>query len=133
MKTHKSYQFSSKSSCPIWLSSSHIYLLPIFYHHLCILYMNTGNTFKLDFPFSSSLSLLPRCVVGNDWWYYGDNCQYRGSTTDKTNLALASSLSVLGVMLVITVVCVVCLKKKYKKRSNDDLVMANVHAGGNAR
>ncbi|CAK6966809.1 meprin A subunit beta, partial [Scomber scombrus] len=74
-----------------------------------------------------------RCVVGNDWWYYGDSCQYRGSTMDKTNLALASSLSVLGVMLVITVVSVVCLKKKYKKQSNDNLVMANVHAGGNAR
>ncbi|XP_029380877.1 meprin A subunit beta-like [Echeneis naucrates] len=68
-----------------------------------------------------------RCEVGDDWWYYGNKCQYRGSTNDKTNLALASSLSVLGVMLVVTVVSVICVKKKYKKsRSNDDIVMGNV-------
>ncbi|XP_042285696.1 meprin A subunit beta [Thunnus maccoyii] len=60
-----------------------------------------------------------RCAVGDDWWYYGDSCQHKGSDMDKTTLALASSLSVLGVMLVITVVSVVCLKKKYKKRSDD--------------
>lgn len=67
--------------------------------------------------------------MGSDWWYYGDSCQYKGSNSDKTNLALASSLSVLGVMLVITVVSVVCLKKKYKKHTNDSSVgMSNIHA-----
>uniref|UniRef100_A0A7N8Y1P5 Meprin A subunit n=1 Tax=Mastacembelus armatus TaxID=205130 RepID=A0A7N8Y1P5_9TELE len=69
-----------------------------------------------------------RCVVGDDWWYYGDNCQHKGSIMDKTTLALASSLSVLGVMLVVTVVSVICMKKKYKKYSKGtDVVMKNIH------
>ncbi|XP_024128946.1 meprin A subunit beta [Oryzias melastigma] len=68
-----------------------------------------------------------RCVVGKDWWYYGENCQHRGSTQDKTTLALASSLSVLAAMSIITAVSVVCMKKKYKKRIKDSsLVMGNV-------
>ncbi|XP_038159668.1 meprin A subunit beta isoform X2 [Cyprinodon tularosa] len=70
-----------------------------------------------------------RCVVGNDWWYYGPNCQYKGSTKDKTTLALASSLSVLAAMLVITVVSILCVKKKYKKRAKmDGVTLENVHA-----
>ncbi|KAF3858197.1 hypothetical protein F7725_011398 [Dissostichus mawsoni] len=70
-----------------------------------------------------------RCVVGDDWWYYGNSCQHKGSTSDKTTLALASSLSVLGVMLVVTAVSVICLKKKYKKRSNGNcVVMENMGA-----
>ncbi|XP_032386820.1 meprin A subunit beta [Etheostoma spectabile] len=70
-----------------------------------------------------------RCVVGDDWWYYGDSCQHKGSIMDKTTLALASSLSVLGVMLLVTVVSVICLKKKYKKRANNNsVVMANISA-----
>uniref|UniRef100_A0A3Q3KIK9 Metalloendopeptidase n=2 Tax=Monopterus albus TaxID=43700 RepID=A0A3Q3KIK9_MONAL len=70
-----------------------------------------------------------RCVVGDDWWHYGDSCQYKGSDMDKTTLALATSLSVLGVMLVITVVSVICVKKKYKKRNRDsNTVMENIHA-----
>lgn len=59
-------------------------------------------------------------MVGDDWWYYGDSCQYKGSNKDKTNLALASSLSVLAAMLVITVISVLCVKRKYKKRGNDN-------------
>lgn len=59
-------------------------------------------------------------MVGDDWWYYGDSCQYKGSIKDKTTLALASSLSVLAAMLVITAVSVICVKKKYNKRGNDD-------------
>ncbi|KAK2822465.1 hypothetical protein Q5P01_022530 [Channa striata] len=70
-----------------------------------------------------------RCSVGDDWWYYGHSCQHKASLMDKTTLALASSLSVLGVMLVVTVVSVICVKKKYKKRSKDNsVVMENVHA-----
>lgn len=71
-----------------------------------------------------------RCDVGDDWWYYGDRCQHRGSNSDKTTLALASSLSVLGVMLVVTVVSVICVKKKYKKRmnNNNNVVILNSHA-----
>nr|XP_054596786.1 meprin A subunit beta isoform X1 [Nothobranchius furzeri] len=68
-----------------------------------------------------------RCVVGGDWWYYGDRCQHKGSTQDKTTLALASSLSVLGVMLVILAVSIICVKKKFKKRATGgELVMWNV-------
>uniref|UniRef100_A0A3Q4H5R6 Metalloendopeptidase n=1 Tax=Neolamprologus brichardi TaxID=32507 RepID=A0A3Q4H5R6_NEOBR len=53
-----------------------------------------------------------------------------GSNSDKTTLALASSLSVLGVMLVVTVVSVICVKKKYKKRmnNNNNAVILNSHA-----
>lgn len=69
-----------------------------------------------------------RCMVGDDWWYYGNSCQYKGTQNEKTTLALASSLSVLGAMLVITVISVVCVKKKYKKRNDNDLVLGNVHA-----
>uniref|UniRef100_A0A8C9XBW7 Metalloendopeptidase n=1 Tax=Sander lucioperca TaxID=283035 RepID=A0A8C9XBW7_SANLU len=70
-----------------------------------------------------------RCVVGDDWWYYGDSCQYKGSIMDKTTLALASSLSVLGVMLLVTAVSVICLKKKYKKHANNSsVVMENISA-----
>lgn len=48
---------------------------------------------------------------------------------DKTTLALASSLSVLGAMLVITVVSVICMKKKYKRRSAvSSVVMGNMSA-----
>ncbi|XP_058487037.1 meprin A subunit beta [Solea solea] len=69
-----------------------------------------------------------RCAVGDDWWYYGDGCQYKGSLMDKTTLALATSLSVLGVMMVVTIVSVLCVKKKYKKRSDDGFNMSNIHA-----
>uniref|UniRef100_A0A8C6WZE6 Metalloendopeptidase n=1 Tax=Neogobius melanostomus TaxID=47308 RepID=A0A8C6WZE6_9GOBI len=69
-----------------------------------------------------------RCAVGDDWWNYGNSCQYKGTQSEKTTLALASSLGVLGAMLVITVVSVVCVRKKYKKRRSDDLVLGNVQA-----
>ncbi|XP_027147532.1 meprin A subunit beta [Larimichthys crocea] len=80
------------------------------------------------FDKTADVTLLKGCDVGDDWWYYGDSCQHRGSTQDKTNLALATSLSVLGVMLVITAISVICVKKKYMKRGNDDLVMSNMNA-----
>nr|XP_061795493.1 meprin A subunit beta-like [Nerophis lumbriciformis] len=68
-----------------------------------------------------------RCAAGDDWWFYGDSCQHRGSTADNSTVALASSLSVLGVMLVVTITTAVCLKKKYKKRSSgNDLVLQNM-------
>lgn len=78
----------------------------------------------------SDVSSLPsRCVVGDDWWYYGDSCQYKGSVMDYTTLALASSLSVLGVMLVITAASVICVKKKYKRRGKENnVVMSNICA-----
>ncbi|XP_053739693.1 meprin A subunit beta [Synchiropus splendidus] len=72
-----------------------------------------------------------RCKVGDDWWFYGDRCQSRGTVEDKTTLALASSLSVLAAMTIITIVTAVCLKKKYKKRNfgSQNFVMTNAYAG----
>lgn len=58
--------------------------------------------------------------MGGDWWYYGDRCQFSGSVSEKTTLALASSLSVLGAMVIITVVSVLCVKRKYRKQSKSD-------------
>uniref|UniRef100_A0A3B5M6U0 Metalloendopeptidase n=1 Tax=Xiphophorus couchianus TaxID=32473 RepID=A0A3B5M6U0_9TELE len=89
------------------------------------------KTQQSDFLVSIPFHLLCRCVVGDDWWYYGNVCQHKGSTQDKTTLALASSLSVLGAMLVITVVSVLCVKKKYKKKimnNSSNMYMQNVHA-----
>ncbi|KAF7657548.1 hypothetical protein LDENG_00025690 [Lucifuga dentata] len=74
-----------------------------------------------------------RCVVGDDWWYYGASCQYKGSIMDKITTALASSLSVLTVMLIITVVSIICVKRKYKKSNCSDensTVMSNFGAIG---
>ncbi|XP_077581372.1 meprin A subunit beta [Stigmatopora nigra] len=69
-----------------------------------------------------------RCAVGDDWWFYGDSCQHKGSTSENSTIALASSLSVLGVMLVVTIITAVCLKKKYKKRSiGSELVLENTN------
>lgn len=56
-------------------------------------------------------------MVGDNWWYYGDRCQNKGSISEKTTLALASSLSVLGAMVVITVISVICVKRKYRKKA----------------
>uniref|UniRef100_A0A3P8S3R6 Metalloendopeptidase n=1 Tax=Amphiprion percula TaxID=161767 RepID=A0A3P8S3R6_AMPPE len=86
-----------------------------------------------DFSFSCSSYFLPlvRCMVGEDYWYYGDRCQYVGTLWDKTVLALASSLSVLGVMVVITIVSVCCVRMRYKKRSKShSMIMENMHANG---
>ncbi|KAM4605260.1 meprin A subunit beta [Polymixia lowei] len=60
-----------------------------------------------------------RCAAGDDWWYYGDRCQYKGTTMDNTTITLAASLSVLAAMLIVTVVSVICVKKKYQKSSSD--------------
>lgn len=59
-------------------------------------------------------------MVGDDWWYYGDRCQNKGSISEKTTLALASSLSVLGAMVVITVITVICVRRKYMKKGKSN-------------
>lgn len=58
--------------------------------------------------------------MGDDWWYYGDRCQNKGSISEKTTLALASSLSVLGAMVLITVISVICVRKKYRKKGKSN-------------
>ncbi|KAI5104702.1 meprin A subunit beta isoform X1 [Silurus meridionalis] len=60
-----------------------------------------------------------RCAVGNDWWYYGDRCQFKSSNQDGVVTAAVSSVVVFAVMLVVTIVSVVCLKKKYKKKMKE--------------
>ncbi|XP_053485712.1 meprin A subunit beta [Ictalurus furcatus] len=60
-----------------------------------------------------------RCVVGDDWWYYGDRCQFKSSNQDGVVTAVVSTVVVFVVMLVVTVVIVVCMKKKFKKKMND--------------
>ncbi|KAM6948725.1 meprin A subunit beta [Aplochiton taeniatus] len=70
-----------------------------------------------------------RCAVGEDWWYWGERCQHRGSSGDNLTVALASSLSVLAAMLVVTGVSVACARRRYKKRRGDPgMTMANVSA-----
>lgn len=64
-------------------------------------------------------------MAGNDWWYYGDKCQHKGSESDRVNLALLCSLPVFAGMLLITVISVICVKRKYKKRANN----AAIHLG----
>ncbi|KAK2860121.1 hypothetical protein Q7C36_004287 [Tachysurus vachellii] len=59
-----------------------------------------------------------RCAAGDDWWYYGDRCQFKSSTQDGVVTAAVSSVVVFAVMLVVTVVSVLCLRKKYKKKMN---------------
>lgn len=60
-----------------------------------------------------------RCAVGDDWWYYGDRCQFKSSNQDSVVTAAVSSVVVFVVMVVVTVVSVLCLKKKYEKRMSD--------------
>ncbi|KAL0966179.1 hypothetical protein UPYG_G00291960 [Umbra pygmaea] len=69
------------------------------------------------------------CAVGADWWYYGEHCQYRGTTQDSINTALIASFSVLGAMLAVTAISVVFVKRKYKNSSatghTEDIFMSN--------
>ncbi|XP_034038518.1 meprin A subunit beta [Thalassophryne amazonica] len=70
-----------------------------------------------------------RCVVGDEWWYYGSRCQYQGSSNDQLTIILSSTLSVVAAMVIVTVVSVMCVKKKYKKQTQDTgNVMTNVSA-----
>lgn len=72
-----------------------------------------------------------RCAVGDDWWYYGDRCQFKSSTQDGVVTAAVSSVVVFVVMVIVTVVSVVCLRNKYKKKVNNmggGMTALNVHA-----
>uniref|UniRef100_A0A4W5KZD0 Meprin A subunit n=1 Tax=Hucho hucho TaxID=62062 RepID=A0A4W5KZD0_9TELE len=74
-----------------------------------------------------------RCAVGDDWWHYGENCQYQGSTQDTMTTALIASFSVLGGMLVVTAVSVVCVKRKNKNSGGGGdrgITMSNVTVTG---
>ncbi|XP_066537945.1 meprin A subunit beta [Hoplias malabaricus] len=67
----------------------------------------------------SSGQAVCRCAVGEDWWYYGDKCQFKSYSQDNVIPAVVSSVTVFVAMLVVTVVCVLCLKKKYKRQMNE--------------
>ncbi|KAK2901482.1 hypothetical protein Q8A67_009597 [Cirrhinus molitorella] len=56
-----------------------------------------------------------RCVVGQDWWHYGDRCQYKSSIQSSALTAVLASVAVFVFMLVVMVVSVVCVKKQQKK------------------
>lgn len=64
-------------------------------------------------------------MAGNDWWYYGDKCQYQGFESDKVQLALLCSLPIAAGMLLILVVTVICVRNKYKKQAKD----TGIHLG----
>ncbi|XP_059914496.1 meprin A subunit beta [Gadus macrocephalus] len=69
-----------------------------------------------------------RCAVGDDWWYYGEQCQYSGSSSDNLTVTLAASLSVLAAMMLVTVVSVVYVKRSMNRSSPDsNLAMSNVN------
>ncbi|XP_056149215.1 meprin A subunit beta [Lampris incognitus] len=75
-----------------------------------------------------------RCMVGDDWWYYGDRCQYKGSSEERLTVVLAASLSVLAAMLIVTLVSVLCVRRKYKKLQSDSgVTMVNMDAVAAAR
>ena len=57
-----------------------------------------------------------RCASSGDWWYYGDRCQFRGSSQDQVLTAVYAGVGVLAGMLIVTVVSVLCVKKKYQKK-----------------
>eukprot|EP00063_Salmo_salar_P071675 XP_014046510.1 PREDICTED: meprin A subunit beta-like [Salmo salar] len=73
------------------------------------------------------------CAVGDDWWYYGETCQYPGFTQDTVTTALIASFSVLGGMLVVTVASVVCVKRNHKNSGGGGdwgITMFNVSTTG---
>ncbi|XP_041941131.1 meprin A subunit beta [Alosa sapidissima] len=57
-----------------------------------------------------------RCASSGDWWYYGDRCQFRGTSQDETLTAVYAGVGVLVGMLIVTAVSVVCVKKRYQKK-----------------
>lgn len=59
---------------------------------------------------------LCRCAVGQDWWYYGNMCQFRSSVKNNIITAVTASIIVFVIMLAVTVVSVVCVKKKSQRK-----------------
>uniref|UniRef100_A0A8C5QKY2 Meprin A subunit n=1 Tax=Leptobrachium leishanense TaxID=445787 RepID=A0A8C5QKY2_9ANUR len=57
-----------------------------------------------------------RCKITSNWWYVGERCEKKVSSTDTLVIAVASSVTIFVVMLIVTLVSVFCLKKKHKKQ-----------------
>ncbi|XP_042624596.1 meprin A subunit beta [Cyprinus carpio] len=71
-----------------------------------------------------------RCVVGQDWWHYGDRCQFKSSTQSSVLTAVLASLAVFVLMLMVTGVSVYCVKKQQRKvqREGEGITMKNLHS-----
>lgn len=71
-----------------------------------------------------------RCAVGNDWWHYGDRCQFKSSAQNNTITAVLASVIVFVVMLIVTVVSVVCVKRKNRRKvqlAGEGITMKNMY------
>ncbi|XP_067308263.1 meprin A subunit beta [Pseudorasbora parva] len=73
---------------------------------------------------------LCRCAVGDDWWHYGDRCQFKSSAQNNILTAALASVGVFVVMLIVTVVSVVCVKKSQSKvlLDGEGITMKNMHS-----
>ncbi|XP_067218288.1 meprin A subunit beta [Chanodichthys erythropterus] len=71
-----------------------------------------------------------RCMVGNDWWHYGDRCQFKSSAQSNTITAVVASVVVFVVMLIVMVVSVVCVKKHQRKVqfAGEGIIMKNLYS-----
>jgi len=71
-----------------------------------------------------------RCAVGNNWWHYGDRCQFKSSAQNNIITAVLASVVVFVVMLIVTIVSVVCVKKHQRKVrfAGEGITMKNMHS-----
>ncbi|XP_051555974.1 meprin A subunit beta [Myxocyprinus asiaticus] len=71
-----------------------------------------------------------RCAVGNDWWYYGDRCQFKSSVKDNIITTVLASVAVFVAMLIVTIVIVVCVKRNQRrvKITGEGITMKNMYS-----
>uniref|UniRef100_A0A8C8VHG2 Metalloendopeptidase n=1 Tax=Pelusios castaneus TaxID=367368 RepID=A0A8C8VHG2_9SAUR len=70
-----------------------------------------------------------RCTAGDDWWYMGEKCEKRGSTSENIIIAVSSTIAVFVFMLLVTIISTCCMRKKYHqkmKRNKEAWVLENV-------
>ncbi|XP_057190691.1 meprin A subunit beta, partial [Triplophysa rosa] len=71
-----------------------------------------------------------RCAVGQDWWYYGNKCQFRSSLKNNIITAVTASVIVFVIMLTMSVVSVLCVKKKSQRKvilPRGGITLENLH------
>ncbi|XP_067402085.1 meprin A subunit beta [Emydura macquarii macquarii] len=72
-----------------------------------------------------------RCPAGDDWWYMGEKCEKRGSTSENIIIAVSSTIAVFVVMLLVTIISTYCMRKKYHqkmKRNKEAWTLENSHS-----
>ncbi|XP_077099380.1 meprin A subunit beta [Siphateles boraxobius] len=71
-----------------------------------------------------------RCAVGDDWWHYGDRCQFKSSAQNNIITAVLASVVVFAVMLIVTIVSVACVKKRQGKAglAGEGITMKRMHS-----